>query len=248
MLVKPIKTQIIKPNTLSIYEVIDKFVEKINERNILVISSKLVAVCEGRIVKKVSRKQKEKLIKQEADWYIEKEKKEEQNFFLTIKNNIIIPSAGIDESNSFGYYILWPQEPQKSANDIRNYLKNRFNLTHVGVLIIDSKTSPIRAGVTGVALAHSGFISPRNYIGNKDLCGEKLKFTTQNVRDSLASAANLVMGEGSEAIPMALIKDVDMIDFKIQNPSKKELKKNFIDKDIDIYSPLLNSINWKKKD
>ena len=35
---------------------------------------------------------------------------------LTMKNNILIPGAGIDVSNGNGYYTLWPRNPQKTAN------------------------------------------------------------------------------------------------------------------------------------
>ena len=30
---------------------------------------------------------------------------------LTIKQGMLIPTAGIDESNGDGYYILWPRDP-----------------------------------------------------------------------------------------------------------------------------------------
>jgi F420-0:gamma-glutamyl ligase len=45
------------------------------------------------------------------------------------------------------------------ANEVRAYLGERFSCRQVGVVIIDSKTTPLRWGVTGVAIAHSGFLA-----------------------------------------------------------------------------------------
>ena len=104
--------------------------------------------------------------------------------------SILIPTAGIDESNGDGYYILWPRDPQQTVNAVRAYLQRCFRRTHVGVIITDSKTSPLRVGVTGVALAYRGFQALNNYVGTKDLFGRALRMTKVNVVDALATAVD----------------------------------------------------------
>ena len=63
---------------------------------------------------------------------------------LTMKNNILIPTAGIDESNGKGYYILWPKDPYQSAKKIYNFIKQEFKLNNFGIIISDSHCVPLR--------------------------------------------------------------------------------------------------------
>ena len=113
-----------------------------------------------------------------------------------MKHNLIIPSSGIDESNGDGYYILWPADPQKTANEIREYLTEKHSLGKLGVVITDSKTTPLRWGVTGVSVSHSGFAALNDYIGTKDIFGRELHFTKTNIMDATpfmyVSVANMM--------------------------------------------------------
>jgi F420-0:gamma-glutamyl ligase len=69
----------------------------------------------------------------------------------------------------------------------------------------DSRTTPLRPGVTGVTLAHSGFHALQTDVGRVDGCGRRLWITQGNMVDAFAAAAVLVMGEGSEQTPLAVI-------------------------------------------
>lgn len=242
MNVKSIKTEKITPKKLSLTEVLDKYLTNLKEKSILVITSKIVAICEGRVVK-IGEVEKDDLIKQEAEFYLPREESK-YNFFLSIKNNILLPSAGIDESNGNGYYILWPKNPQQTANEVRDYLIKRFKLKKVGVLITDSKTTPLRWGTTGVGVAHSGFEALNNYIGKPDIFGHNLQVTKANVMDALAASAVLVMGEGKEQTPLAEISDIPFVNFQDRNPTKKELQDLKIDIEDDLYAPILTKADW----
>lgn len=242
MNVKSIKTEKIVPKKLSLTEVLDKYLTNLKEKSILVITSKIVAICEGRVVK-IGEVEKDDLIKQEAEFYLPREESK-YNFFLSIKNNILLPSAGIDESNGNGYYILWPKNPQQTANEVRDYLIKRFKLKKVGVLITDSKTTPLRWGTTGVGVAHSGFEALNNYIGKPDIFGHNLQVTKANVMDALAASAVLVMGEGKEQTPLAEISDIPFVNFQDRNPTKKELQDLKIDIEDDLYAPILTKADW----
>ena len=124
---------------------------------------------------------------------------------------------------------------------------DKFKLKNLGVLITDSTTAPLRWGVKGIAIAHSGFSALNDYVGKPDLLGRKLKVTKVNVVDALAAAAVLTMGEGNEQMPLALIEDIPFVQFQDRNPTKKELEELRISLDDDLYSPLLKTVKWKKK-
>lgn len=208
------------------------------------VTSKIVSICEGRVVK-VGKVDKKKLIEQEADCYLPPGKNK-YNITLTIKRNLLIPTAGIDESNGDGYYVLWPKNPQKTANEIREYLKNNYSLRHIGVIITDSKTTPLRRGTTGIAIAHSGFSALNNYIGKPDIFGRLLYVTKANIVDALATTAVLIMGEGNEQTPLAIIEDVPFVKFQDRNPAKSELRELQVPIKDDLYASLLKGVKWSK--
>ena len=239
-----IKTHKITKKDTDLFLVLDKYLPKLTEGSIVAITSKIVAICEGRVVDPKGI-DKDELVKQEAEVYLPRSMSK-YNFLLTLKHNMIIASAGIDESNANGLYVLWPKDPQGAANRIRKYLQEKFHVKNVGVVITDSRTSPLRWGVTGISLAHSGFSSLNNYIGKKDIFKNPLKVTMANVADGLAAASVLVMGEGAEQTPLAVVEDLPFITFQGRNPTVKELKQLRIELKDDIYGPMLTGVKWRK--
>ena len=247
MIIKPIKTRRFKPPKDDLFALIRESIPKgrLQEGSILVVTSKIVAIGEGRCVKIDESIDKYKLVQKEADEYLSKDKMPPgYSFVLTIKNGILIPTAGIDESNANGYYILWPKNPFASAKTIYNFVKKEYKLKKFGVIISDSHTTPLRLGTMGVALAFWGFNPLKDYRGTKDIFGRKLKVTQGNTTDSLAVAAVATMGEGKEQMPIAIIKDIPFVQFGNFN----FLKKNplAISRKDDIYGPLLNAMEWEK--
>lgn len=244
MIVNSIKTNKIIPYKQDIYSVLDKYLISMPEQSILAISSKIVAICEGNVVVKEGI-EKDKLAQEEADYFLPN-RKSKYGYLLTIKNGILLPCAGIDESNGAGYYVLWPANPQKSANEILDYLKKRFSRQKIGVIITDSKTTPLRWGTTGVAIAYSGFSPLKDYIGTPDIFGHTLMVTKANITDALAVAAVLVMGEGKEQTPLALIENIPFVKFKKNHPSDEEVSELNINLEDDLYAELLQSVKWQK--
>ncbi len=244
MKISAIKTQKIIPGQVNLFDILDSYLKSFSEQSILAVTSKIVAICEKRVVE-TEKIDKKKLMEQEAEYFLPPEKNK-YNITLTIKNNILIPSAGVDESNGASFFILWPKNPQKTANKIRRYLCERFSIQKAGVIITDSKTSPLRRGVTGVAIAHSGFVGLNNYIGKSDIFGKKMRITRANILDALASSAVLVMGEGKEQTPIAIIKNIPFVEFQSRNPTKKELQDFYLSLKEDLYAGLLKNVKWKK--
>lgn len=247
MKVTPIKTHKITQKDKNIFSVLDAYIADLKENSIVVVTSKIVAICEKRIVEIKSSEQKDDLVKKEADYYLPREFNQ-YGFMISINKGIMVASAGIDESNGNGYYVLWPKDPQKSANKIREYLVKKFHLNYLGVIITDSKLTPLRWGVTGVAITHSGFRSINSYIGKPDIFGRKLHAEKVNVADALATAAVVEMGEGNEQQPLAIIEDVSFVHFQKRNPTKKELESIKISLEDDVFASLLSAVKWKKKE
>jgi coenzyme F420-0:L-glutamate ligase len=191
---------------------------QLRDGDILVISSKFVAVSEGRVVKlgSVIAGQKAKqlaagnrmderlceLILRESDKIVGGI----PGFVLASKDGLLTPNAGIDKSNArHGSVVLYPRRPELSAWRIREALKFSRGVS-VGVVICDSRLSPTRKGTTGVAVASSGIEAVLDMRGRKDLFGNVLKVTSQSVADDLSSAAEILMGESDEATPIVLVR------------------------------------------
>lgn len=196
-------------------------------------------------VEKVVKVEKDELVEQEAELYLPSSENQ-YGFSIAVKGNMFVASAGVDESNGNGYFVLWPEDPQASANAIREYLVQKFKIKNVGVILTDSKTTPLRWGVTGIAVAHSGFAALEDYIGIPDVFGRPMHVTKTNVMDALAASAVFVMGEGSEQTPLAVISDVPSVKFQERNPTQAELDKLHITINEDLYAPILKKVEWRK--
>jgi F420-0:gamma-glutamyl ligase len=253
MIIKPIKTRQFMPPKDDLFELIKGGLtplsagsdpKALKEGSILVITSKIVSIWQGRCLKIEDVPDKDELIKKEADLYLPREKVPKGWVMLTMKHGIMIPTAGIDESNARGHYILWPEKPFATARKIYNFIKKEYRLKKFGIIISDSHTVPLRWGTMGIALSYWGFWPLKDYRGTKDIFGRTMKISQLNIADSLATAGVLAMGEGKEQTPMAVIKDIPFVKFGNFN----FLKKNplAIARNHDIYGPLLNAMEWKK--
>jgi F420-0:gamma-glutamyl ligase len=190
---------------------------------------------------------KDELTIREADLYLPRKFVPGAWVMHTMKNNVFIPSAGIDESNAAGYYILWPWDVKRTAKELWSWLRKKYHVKDLGVIITDSHTIPLRRGVLGISLAHYGFEPLKDYRETPDLFGRLLKMTQTNIADGIAAAAVMLMGEGKEGTPLCIIKDVPWVRF-VSKPVKS--KKSFSSFEIktkeDLYYPLLSRAPWRK--
>ncbi|MBI3290571.1 coenzyme F420-0:L-glutamate ligase [Candidatus Microgenomates bacterium] len=247
MIITPIKLRILNPPKDDLLAAIDQAISQIKEESILVVASKVVSVWQGRCVPVSDYPNKDALVKKEADMYLMREFAPRGWVMHTIKDSLLIPTAGIDLSNANGFYILWPKNPMKAARDIRDHLKKRFGLEKIGVLIIDSHSVPLHRGTVGITLGFEGINPVRDYRGTHDLFGREFVVEMSNIADELASAALLVMGEGAQATPVALASDIPYIEFVDKYVSPKNPSLTFVvDIDEDLYGPFIKSAPWKK--
>ncbi len=238
----PVKTRSVLPPKDDLYKLIDNHVPKLKEGDVLFITSKILSIHQGRCLKIQDTKYKIQLIEQEADYSLPKRKVGGSDIILTIKDFTLIPSAGIDESNGNGYTILWPKNVNLLCKQICEYLKKKHKIKNLAVVATDSHTTPLRWGTQGIAIGFFGLQPNYDYRGKKDIFGRKMKYTKSNIVDSLSAMAVLLMGEGSESIPMLIVRSAKFIKF-----TNKETYKNFvIEPKKDLYYPLLKQFKNRK--
>lgn len=244
MKVTPIKTEKIVPGK-NLFTLLDESLPKLNGEEVVVITSKIVAICQGRVVKNDGKITKHDLMIKEADFYLPEEYVD-YGIYMTIKNNMVVASAGIDESNGGGYFVLWPENIQKTTNEIWEHLRKKHDVKNLGVVISDSKIIPMRKGTSGVGLSWCGFEPLRNYIGTPDIFGHNLRVTKANVVDGIAASAVLNTGEGSEQTPLAVVSEVTNVNFVDRIPTEEEINEMSIKPEDDVYHKIFSSVKWLK--
>lgn len=227
MNVRAIRTRLFREKE-SLVPFVLEHIPRVHEHSVVVITSKIAALAEGRTANNISSKEKIRIIRSESEIAIKT-----KYAWLTVKDGAVLPSAGVDESNAQGRLILLPKDSFVVAASVRRALKKKYRLKNLGVLITDSRVLPLRAGVVGIALGYAGFRGVKDYRGASDLFGRKLKMTRVDAADALATAAVFEMGEGSERQPLAIIEHAD-IEFR-DRINHKELR---IPLDDDLYRPL----------
>jgi len=221
----PIKVKPMK-DRFDLFQTIVQHMEEnkqhVSDGDIIVISSKFVSMSQGSLVElnkiKPSKKASEiaerlnmdarlaELVLRVSDFMFSGV----PGFILAVKDGVIAPNAGIDRSNvQHGYAILHPREPFRVAEILR-----RKFLVHlgkkIGIVITDSRLMPTRIGTIGIAIAASGFEPVQDLRGSKDLFGNTLRVTLKAIADSIATAANMIMGESDESIPVVVVRNLNV--------------------------------------
>lgn len=242
MKVTAVRTKLVEAFKTSLTDILSESLRSVPENSIIAITSKVVSLCEGSVLP-LAEYSKDELIESEADAFVPKSHSS-YGVYLTQKNGMLAPSAGIDESNTNGYFVMWPKDPQKTANQCWEFIKERFKVKNIGIIITDSTTAPLRWGVTGRCIAHCGFVSLNSRVGETDLFGKTLRQTRINVVDALAASAVFCMGESVEQTPVAIVEDIPFVEFQQHVPTQEELEALKIDIKDDLYAPFLTSVQW----
>lgn len=123
------------------------------------------------------------------------------------KHGFICANAGVDKSNVPGErnVALLPRDPDLSARRIRERIRE-ITGRDVAVIISDTHGRPLREGEINVAIGVAGIKPIRDRRGERDLFGYVLKVKRTAVADELASAAELIIGQADEGIPVAIIR------------------------------------------
>lgn len=247
MIVKALRTPIIHKNDDFFGILAAALPETLPEKTILAVTSKILALCEGSVVPKVTgdRQEKKTLVMQEAEAYIPATQSK-YDVILTIKGQVLAVNAGIDESNADGSYVLWPRDSYAAAEEIWQWMREKYGLKECGVIVTDSRTIPLKWGTIGTCLGHCGFLALCNRIGDKDLFGHTMQMTQVNVAEALSVSSVLLMGEVAESTPLALITEAPQVVFQDRSPSPEERAALIIEPEDDVYAPLITAATWKK--
>ena len=223
--------------------VIDKGLKKegleIVENDVLVVTQKIISKAEGRSINlddvTPSAKAKELALVCEKDPRLVEIVLSESNSVLRcVKNTLIVEhklgfvcaNAGVDHSNvkedqegNGIWYLLLPENPDASAQKIREYFNNTKGID-IGVMVIDSHGRAWRQGVVGIMIGTAGVPSLVDLRGKKDIFGYELRITQVAAADELAAAASLVMGQADEHIPVVHVRGFP---YKLADTSLKEV-------------------------
>jgi coenzyme F420-0:L-glutamate ligase/coenzyme F420-1:gamma-L-glutamate ligase len=185
----------------------------LRDGDVVVVTSKVLSKCEGRIVPAPSDPQarddlRRKLIDAEAVRVLARKGKT-----LITENalGLVQAAAGVDGSNVGSTELaLLPVDPDASAAALRRALQERLNVT-VAVVITDTMGRAWRNGQTDVAIGAAGLPVLHGYAGARDAHGNELVVTEIAVADEIASAADLVKGKLT-GIPVAVVRGLAIAD------------------------------------
>jgi coenzyme F420-0:L-glutamate ligase/coenzyme F420-1:gamma-L-glutamate ligase len=196
--------------------------ELVKDGDVIVVAQKAVSKCEDRTVPLASLTPGDKareiaaasgkdpaaceLMLQEASEVM----RAAPNVVITRhRTGQVLANAGLDASNVEAaggeVLLMWPKDPDASAQALRQALQARFGV-RLAVIVSDSLGRAWRIGTTGHAIGVAGMKPLRDRRGESDLFGRELQATIIGVADEIAAAASLVMGEAAEGVPAALVR------------------------------------------
>jgi len=190
--------------------------------DILVVTHKIVAKAEGRIVD-LGTVDPSVLAKQFAREYGKDPRQievvlRETRRIVRMDRGVIISethhgfvcaNAGVDASNILDEdsVCLLPVDPDASARRIRETLSERLEL-ELAVIVSDSFGRAWRFGITDIAIGVSGMNPLVDYRGQKDEHGRLMDASVLAVADEISGAAELVMGK-TDGVPAAIVRGYD---------------------------------------
>ena len=204
-----------------ILSALEKAASHFQDNDVLVVTSKIVSKAEGRKVDLSTIKPSE-----DASKIADETQKDPRLVEMVLRESTRISrkrtgvlitehrlgftcaNAGIDQSNIEGgedIILLLPENPDKSAKQLRDSIFEETGV-NVGIVISDSHGRPFRMGNTGVGIGVAGVPALLDLRGQDDLFGRTLQVSTQGYADLIASAAQLVSGEGNEGYPVILVR------------------------------------------
>lgn len=213
---------------------------KLKNNDVLVFAQKIISKAEGRYVYLKDIKPSEAALslskKTDKDPKLVQVILDESKEVVRYRRGVIVvesklglvhANAGIDRSNiesknNNPRVLLLPKDPDKSALKIREELLKKTN-KDLGVIINDSSGRAWRNGIVGIAIGSSGPEVLSDLRGKSDLYGNNLEVTEVGSADEIASAASLLMGQGSEGLPIVLVRGLSKL--KDKSGAKKLIRK-----------------------
>lgn len=210
---------------------------ELEDNDVLVVSQKIVSKADGLLVDLASMKPGPKarllakrtgkdarlveLILRDSSRVL---RADHQAIIVQRKDGFVCLNAGVDKSNVDGKatYSRLPENADSSAHKLRIRLEE-LSGKQLGVIIADTFSRPFRVGQAEFALGVSGIEPIVDYRGQEDLFGYKLRFKFVGLGDEIAAAAELVMGQGTEQTPVAIVRGLPRFTRRESDGASKKL-------------------------
>ena len=193
----------------------------IQDRDLLVVSQKIVSKTEGRVVRladvAVSDEARSvadeigrdprlvQVILGESRRIVRKAK---DVLIVETRHGFVCANAGVDQSNvDADTACLLPEDSDRSAGALRAHLRTLTG-HDLAIIIADTFGRPWREGLVNVAVGLAGLEPIVSYLGQLDPAGHVLQATILALADELAGAAEPVMGK-LDRVPVAIIRGLD---------------------------------------
>jgi len=198
---------------------------EIEDGDIIVVAQKILSKAENRVLRLkdvVPSKKAEDIAKVtgKSPKFVELVLKETRNIIKASRETLLVEdkrgliciNAGIDKSNveGRGKFALLPENPDDSAKKCRMEIK-KLTGKNVAVVVCDTYSRPFRRGQVNFAIGMSGIKPFKDYRGKKDLFRQTLKVKNVAIVDEIAAAAELLMGQAQEAMPVVIFKGLNGI-------------------------------------
>lgn len=197
----------------------------IEDRDVLVVTQKVVSKAEGRIVDLASVTPSAFAQQIAAQWEKDARQVEvvlgETKRIVRMERGVMIcethhgfvcANAGVDASNveRTGTVCLLPVDSDASARAIRDAVREKLGV-RVAVIVSDTFGRPWREGHVNFAVGMAGIAPIIDYAGQHDPAGYELRVTRMAIADELAAAAELVHGKLAR-VPVAIVRGVEYDD------------------------------------
>jgi coenzyme F420-0:L-glutamate ligase/coenzyme F420-1:gamma-L-glutamate ligase len=193
----------------------------IQDRDLLVVSQKIVSKTEGRVVRladvavsdeaqsvadEIGRDPRlVQVILGESRRIVRKAK---DVLIVETRHGFVCANAGVDQSNvDADTACLLPEDSDRSAGALRAHLRTLTG-HELAIIVADTFGRPWREGLVNVAVGLAGLAPIVSYLGQLDPAGHVLQATILALADELAGAAEPVMGK-LDRVPVAIIRGLD---------------------------------------
>ena len=175
----------------------------LRDGDVVVVTSKIVAKAEGRIVLTDSRD--EAIESETARVVATRHHARGTTRIVQTHHGLVLAAAGVDASNiDAGSVVLLPEDSDASARTLRAQITAATG-ARIAVLVTDTLGRPWRMGVADASIGCAGLLPLDDYTGRVDEFGRTLEMTVVAIADEVASAADLVKGK-VDGTPVALVR------------------------------------------
>ncbi len=178
----------------------------LQDGDVVVVTSKIVAKAEGRVVRAESRD--DAIDAETVRVVATRDTPRGPTRIVQTRHGLVMAAAGVDASNiDAGHVVLLPEDPDQSARQLRERIASATG-ARIAVVITDTFGRPWRLGVSDIAIGCAGLVPLDDYTGRIDDFGRPLEMTIVAIADEAAAAADLVKGK-VDGRPVALVRGIE---------------------------------------